>query len=295
MAALKPTNTKTMAAYRDTVGKAFETLIGRTLGEVGNVEREHLRSEDRGQVMCSWDLLRAEQHGEEIPVVALIPKEGAWNRQTVLWMHGRGKQGLINKDGDISPAIRKLLKAGFAVAACDLLYQGEFLPQGESLKETRTVSNAREFAGYTFGYNHPLFAQRVHDILTLVAYLQQNVQCQIHLVGTHGAGPWVAAARIQAGDHVALAAVDTQGFRFAGLTSYRDVNFLPGAVKYGDLPALLALNAPGRLWIAGESEQTLDLVTSAYTATGKSDGLHIATTTNQDVPEKIADWLLTHQ
>ena len=28
--------------------------------------------------------------------------------------------------------------------------------------------------------------------------------------------------------------------------------FVPGAVKYGDVPALLALNAPGKLWLAGD-------------------------------------------
>jgi hypothetical protein len=50
---------------------------------------------------------------------------------------------------------------------------------------------------------------------------------------------------------VSRAIVDTKGFRFAGLDSYLHPDFLPGAVKYGDLPGLLALSAP-RLWIAGE-------------------------------------------
>ena len=292
IASLKPTTAQTMSGYRDIVGKAFETVIGRTLDAVGKVEREHQRTEDFGKIRCSWDLLRAVHHGEEIPVVALYPKEGNWNHQTVLWIHGQGKQGLITHEGEIIPAIRKLLEAGFAVAGCDLLYQDEFLTEGESLRETRTVANEREYAGYTLGYNHSLFAQRVHDIFTLIAYLQQDVACDIHLVGTHGAGPWVAAARALASDQVELAATDTQGFRFADLSSFKDVNFLPGAVKYGDLPALLALNAPNALWIAGESEQALDLVKSAYAATDKPDRLHIATAINEDVSQQIANWLL---
>ena len=36
-------------------------------------------------------------------------------------------------------------------------------------------------------------------------------------------------------------ALDTEGFRFAGLHSFWDVNFVPGAVKYGDLPGLIVL------------------------------------------------------
>ena len=39
--------------------------------------------------------------------------------------------------------------------------------------------------------------------------------------------------------------IDTRGFRFRQLKSFRDPAFLPGAVKYGDLPALLALAALG--------------------------------------------------
>ena len=36
----------------------------------------------------------------------------------------------------------------------------------------------------------------------------------------------------------------TDGFRFAQLADAWDRDFLPGAVKYGDLPALLALGLP---------------------------------------------------
>ena len=46
--------------------------------------------------------------------------------------------------------------------------------------------------------------------------------------------------------------MDTEGFRFSTTTLY-DPNFLPGAVKYGDMPTLLALTAPTPLWLAGEA------------------------------------------
>ena len=36
--------------------------------------------------------------------------------------------------------------------------------------------------------------------------------------------------------------IDDLTFRFANLKSYRDPDFLPGAVKYGDLPALLKIS-----------------------------------------------------
>ena len=47
------------------------------------------------------------------------------------------------------------------------------LPSGVAAPmRNRKVNTKREFAGFTYGYNHPLFAQRVHDILTLVSYIR---------------------------------------------------------------------------------------------------------------------------
>ena len=51
------------------------------------------------------------------------------------------------------------------------------------------------------------------------------------------------------------------GFRFGDITEIRDVNLLPGALKYGDVPALLALCAPTPLTI---SEATPPLTAAVY-------------------------------
>jgi hypothetical protein len=93
------------------------------------------------------------------------------------------------------------------------------------------------------------------------------------------------------GNEVDSTAIDTGGFRFVNLPSYRDVNFLPGALKYGDLPALLALSAPGRLWIGGESEESLGIVTAAYTAAEQLQHLNIYKGQQQDISAQIILWL----
>jgi hypothetical protein len=77
-------------------------------------------------------------------------------------------------------------------------------------------------------------------------------EVELILVGTGGAGPIAATAGAIAGDAVQQVIIDTQGFRFASITSYLDPNFFPGAIKYGDLPAILALNAPRPLILIGE-------------------------------------------
>jgi hypothetical protein len=77
----------------------------------------------------------------------------------------------------------------------------------------------------------------------------------------------------------------------ANLASYRHVNFLPGAVKYGDLPALLALSASKWLWISGETEESLGIVTAAYAASGQLNRLSIYERQQQDVSARIVQWL----
>ncbi len=67
----------------------------------------------------------------------------------------------------------------------------------------------------------------------------------------------------------ASAVIDTAGFRFVELKSWKDPQFLPGAVRYGDLPGLLALNAPEALCILGEGKTVPELTARIYKIRGK--------------------------
>jgi hypothetical protein len=133
----------------------------------------------------------------------------------------------------------------------------------------------------------------VHDVLTLISFARsdQYGAKRIHLVGLNGAGLWVAAAMAVTSNEVDSAAIDTGGFRFANLASYRDVNFLPGPLKYGDLPALLALSAPKKLWIGGETEESLGIVTAAYAASGQLQHLSIHERQQRNLSARIVQWL----
>jgi len=293
IAALTPTDAASLAGFRKVVGAAFDTIIGRRLTQVGPVESQRSYKGNWQGYPYEKHLLRAQLHDEALPLVAFFPVHAPARRQVVLWIDGAGKRALVDQQGGISPDIRDLLDAGMVVISADLVYQGEFLEQGQTLTEARVSTNPREYAGYTLAYNHALFAQRVHDILTLLSFTRSALPDakDIHLVGVNGAGPWVAGARAVAGAAVDSAAVDTRGFRFAELPSYRDVNFLPGAVKYGDLPGLLALSAPRRLWVSGESEASLDTVIAAYAAAGRSGQLNLDKGDRQGLCARIVRWL----
>jgi len=249
-------------SFRNVVGSGVEAVIGRTFATAGEVEWLLKNKADRGGFVEMTGLLRNKTHGEELPVVWLYPKQ--WNGRAIVWLDDTGKAALFNPDGSVRAEVKQLVDAGATVLGADLLFQGEFLKDGQPVKQTRTVANPREFAGYTQGYNHTLFAQRAHDVLTMVKYLRSyeaNAQhpkpSSVEVAGFGGIGPVVAATRAVAREAIDRAAVETGGFRFGKLLDYRDPSFLPGGAKYGDVPGLLALSAPAKLWVGGEAAPAL--------------------------------------
>lgn len=268
-------------SFRKVAGPAVDVLIGRNLSEVGDVAWTIKSKSDRGRYFEMPGLVRNVTHGEELPVVFLYPK--TWNKQTVIWLDGAGKQGLFDpaKEGEPIQEVRRLLDAGATVVGIDLLYQGEFLTNGKAMTQTRQVKNPREAAAYTFGYNHTLFAQRVHDILTVIKYVVSNERQseKVDLVGVNSAGPWVVAARIQAGDAIHRSVIDTGGFRFGNVLKIHSTEFLPGGAKYGDLPGMIALGDTPAL-VLGEDKRRWTVDSKADYA-GRSEKANVA-----------VDWLL---
>jgi hypothetical protein len=64
---------------------------------------------------------------------------------------------------------------------------------------------------------------------------------------------------------------------------------LPGALKYGGLPALAGLAAPGELF-AHNLRGPDGWLTAAYAATGAPDKLTLRA--GKEAPEKVLAWLL---
>jgi len=249
---------------RKEVGPAVEVLIGRTYAAAGEPDLEVKQERDRGTYLEHGGILRNKTYGEALPVMAVMPKEGRKNR-AVVWLDDSGKAALYNADGSLKAPVQQLVNGGVMVVAADLLFQGDFLQDGQPVKQTRKVENNREAAAYTLGYNHSLFAQRTHDVLTIVKALRTfgPQDASVSICGFGSTGPIAAAARAVAGDAIDRAAIDTGGFRFGKLLDFRDPQFLPGGAKYLDLPGFLALGAPKPLWLAGEGRNP-ELVSGLY-------------------------------
>lgn len=104
---------------------------------------------------------------------------------------------------------------------------------------TEKVANSREFAGYTHGYNHSRFARQVHDLLSVIAYLDSKDEKTIEIRAGKGFEPQAIVASYLAGNSIKKVVVESSGFRFSEIVDYRDPRFLPGAIKYGDLDFLI--------------------------------------------------------
>ncbi|MCX7425616.1 MAG: acetylxylan esterase [Planctomycetia bacterium] len=293
MAAAAPRDAASLAEYRRVVGGAVDVMIGRELPPPGTIECIARQERELGPWRLATFLLRNTPEHEEVPAVMLQPKEPG--DRTAIWIDSRGKQALFDEQGKPIPAVERLLSAGVSVLGLDLFGQGEFTADGKPIAKSRLNRSGSdawaEYAGYTFGYNHPVFSERVHDILAAVSFVKNanGGKAKVYVVGLAGAGHWVAAARAQAGAAVDRAAIDTAGFRFANVGAIDDPDFLPGGAKYLDLPGMIALSAGQPTWLAGEKDVP-DVIRAAYQAAGNPDRL---TVFGGDKPVDAAvEWLL---
>jgi hypothetical protein len=186
--------------------------------------------------------------------VALVPAN--FEGVVVLWFDGSGKRHLFDASGKPTEAVSRLLEAGQAVVSGDLFQTGEFLAD-----ETRPAAAPKvnsSFPGYTYGYNRPLIAERVHDIESIIGGLGWfPVIKKRHLIGTGDAGLWVLLANSIAGDSIDRCAVDLRGFGFGKVTELTDPNLLPGGLKYGGVGGLAALSAPRPLSLFGVKDSPI--------------------------------------
>jgi dienelactone hydrolase len=281
--ALRPKEGKSLTEYRRIFGAALRAMIHDDFPDGDQVEeiRQGEMEKRDGYSSRRFFLTRKGQN-ERIPVLGLLPPE--FDGTVVVWIHPRGKASLF-QDSQLVPAAKQILERKAAILAVDVFGTGEL-----SLDKPRAVNP--QYAGFTFGYNRTLLAERIHDILTATAFAKNYDKVKtVHLVSFDKAGPWVLLARGLCGDAVSRTAADGDSFRFDKVRTTSDEMMLPGALKYGGLPALAALAAPGELFFHNHrgtgSGQWLKTVYEAADAKDK----------HQSASEKVADekvvgWLL---
>lgn len=219
---------KQLAAQPELAAPGWRVALGRTLEQIGDEFAFSIVSarkiSDGAYTEVSGEIT-VTAFGEKIAATFLYPE--GWNGEVVVWLDGKE---------EASPEILAEVKAKRAVALSRL-----FAPE---VTANPLVQNPREAPSYTYGYNHSLFARRVHDALALAQFCRTHEKYpakNVRLVGRGSAAPVATAAVFLAGKALDGADVEKTDFRFAQVRDYRDAAFLLGALRYGDMPVLRRL------------------------------------------------------
>jgi dienelactone hydrolase len=163
------------------------------------------------------------------------------------------------------------------------------LPRDHFTGPAPRVKNPREAAAYTHGYNPSTVAVNARHLLAAITETRATGARLALVALTPQDSAVAAAAAAVAGPEVAALILDSGGFRFQNVRDLGDPMFLPAGAKYGDLPGLLALGAPRKLFLMGEGAVPPDLITAAYETAGVPDTLR--TSQERDLAAAAA-WLV---
>lgn len=290
LAASLPKSASDATAWHNDMDRVIETMLARPRPAAADVKFEKTDMAERDNHNQITGLLNDASRGSALPTIWLYPKK--WNGKVVIWLDDAGKSSLF--DGDkLNSAVAKLVEGGTAVTGIDLLNQGEFVEEGKTGEINRQVDGHRNFAGYTYGYNPTLLAHRAGDVASLVTLIRNHPEKPKHvsLVAlSPKVAPVAAASSAFLRGQIDAVAIDTHGFRFADLTEYTDGSFLPGAVKFGDLPGMLAMASPTKLLLIGEKEKP-SAAAGVYAAEGKAGAITVSAATGDKVVAEVSEWL----
>ena len=309
IAALVPGDVGGLAEFRRVIGGALESLLHTSLpspGEVSSTGYGETTIEGRGLHKLT---LRRKGSGEEVP--ALFLKPANWNGVAIVAVNPEGKSALFSRPdgegsaGTLNGITRAVLETGAAILAPDVFLTGEFLPEearavpdiGPTGPDSRLFKKDSRrhagFVGYSYGYNRTLLAERVHDILTVIAHARALPGCKsVHLAAGREAAGWIVLAGALAGPAVSKIILgDHRLTDYDSMRSHDHPDFLPRALKYGGMPYFMALCAPTPLWLLSEGAPG-EVVRAAYRAAGRPDGLrHLPPGTDPGSGESVLDWI----
>jgi dienelactone hydrolase len=229
--------------FRDVVREALRVMLHEPLPASVIIVPGSERTLQSDGFLAHQRVLARPGEDAVVPIIELMRGDSTPSR-IVIWNDPNGCASLFEPDGrtPIAP-IRTLLDRGDAVIAPDVLLTGQ--SQRPSATTRPSIKGEEKFAGYRYGYNCTLLADRAHDLLTVIAYTKSRSPKEIALVGTGRAGIWTVLARALA-DDVHTAVIDLAGFEFDQVKRADDEMFLPGGLKYGGVMSFASLCENGR-------------------------------------------------
>jgi hypothetical protein len=268
--------------FRRVVGQALQAMVVDKMPQASEIPVKLVRElKGDGFVVHQTNLHRSSSQ-QRVPTIGVIPT--GWKGGLVVWSHPRGKASLFTAEGKPVALAQQILDRKLAIVSPDVFLTGEFFAPGAEPKLPELQQKYHKgvpFAGYTYGYNRTVLANRVHDLLTVLAFAQMaNDGKPVHLLGFDEAGVWSLLARALAGSTVERAALDLNGFDFDQVKRPGDAMMLPGALKYGGVHGFIPLCTTGQTALYDVPAGGLIETPGVSRHTGKAD------------PEEMVAWLL---
>ena len=214
------------------------------------------------------------------PMKYLLFEPDNFNGSGVLWIDGTGLAHLCTSDSkpdDIrpSPAVRKLLDGSYAVVSAEL----------------PAISKPAEGG---LPMENSLLALRVRAALAAIAATLPHA-FQLDIVGTGDAGPAVLLAsaflkelKPDEGKKIRYVITDLHGANAESIVKPEHALYLPGAIEFGGIPGIAALNGTQKLTIAGMKTTPaaeIQVLEKAYEVSGNPKALKL-------ISEPLSDELL---
>ncbi len=283
MTELKPTDSASLDRFDKVVGRALRTMLGAYPAKEQLVVHEGPTESKFGDHVVHRAIFGRKGGSDRIASVGILPTcPPEQMAGVVIWIHPKGKASLF-EDGKIVAAAKSLLDKNFAVMAPDVIMVGEQASKYHHVDQ--------RYAGYTFGYNRPLLAERTRDIITAAALAKEVIGARkVYLIGWESMGPAAIMAKAICGKAIDRTVADVNQFRFDRIDDTDDPMMLPGALKYGGLGAFVALCAPEELFVHNLQGSGIGQLSQASYSAGASDKLKRQA--ERASSEEIVGWLV---
>jgi len=263
---LEPKTAEQLKVYRHLAGRGLAHVCATELPSADQVTATETLATSSQVASTRTYLLSRKGAGEQVP--AKLHEPAKPNGEVVLVVSATGIEG-------VGADYWKLVESGWSVASIDA-----FLTAPKSPAPPDVTKN------FHSAYNRTTVGNRVHDILTAVAWLKGKAGVKnVHLVGLGEAGVWATLARGLAGDAVGRAALDNFGYHFSSGKLH-----LPNSVALGGMRHLTPLAAPGELLVFNtKGTFTPDVLESVYKLSGGEGKWKVV---DKDLTAaEVIDWL----
>ena len=258
-----PSSGETLGTFREVYGTAIAHVLYPGLPANADVDIHVVEELEEDSYSAEKILFALSGTEHWTPGWHFHPMESA--RGAALLLHSRGKNFAAGEKADL---IAILLILGYEVMLMDPFLVGE-----HEAAPSQTVRD--EDYGYFTTYNRTHAQDRVRDVLTALAFLQERHEDAIFLIGLdEEAGLWALLAAAMTHELSGIAA-DGLDMRFDEDT-LMDMVFMPGLARAGGIWTAAALAAPTPMILGrtGSDEPERDLQ-AVYGLAGAEDEFEI--------------------